>query len=234
MRKFRGFVYVFLGVGILLLFLSLVVWSKTRSFVARAATAQGSVTELIEVRDDDDGSSTYKPVVKFIAAGGEEITFTSSYSSRPPAYEVGERVEVLFLPGDARIKGFGSLWFGPLILGGLGTVFSAIGLGILLRGRANARKAGYLMAYGNAVLTDVQGVVQNTSLTVNGRHPWRITSQWLDPASNKVRVFHSANLWFDPAKFVTSGQVTVLLDPADPRRYHMDVSFLPELEEGAR
>jgi len=26
--------------------------------------------------------------------------------------------------------------------------------------------------------------------------------------------------------------VTVLLDPKNPQRYHMDISFLPELEEG--
>jgi len=232
MKKFRGFVYVFLGVGILLLVLASLLWNRTRGFVARAASTRGTVTELIEVRDNDGGSSTFKPVVRFASPTGEEITFTSSYSSRPPAYDVGETVDVLFVPGDARIKGFGSLWLGPLILGGLGTVFGAIGLSILLVSRANARKADYLMAYGNAVQTDVQGVAYNTSLTVNGRHPWRITSQWLDPVSNKMRVFDSANLWFDPTKFVTSKQITVLLDPKDSKRYHMDVSFLPEMEEG--
>ena len=231
MKKFRGFVYVFLGVGILLLFLALALWNKTRGFIARAATAHGTVTELIEVRDSDGGSSTFKPVVKFVAPTGEEVSFTSSHSSRPPAYDVGEAVEVLFLPGDARIKDFGSLWMGPLILGGLGAAFAAIGLSILAVGRANTRKAVYLMAYGNAIQTDVQGVVLDTSLTVNGRHPWRITSQWLDPASNKMRVFDSANVWFDPTKFVTSRQVTVLLDPKDPKRYHMDISFLPQSEE---
>jgi hypothetical protein len=29
---------------------------------------------------------------------------------------------------------------------------------------------------------------------------------------------------------VTAKQMTVLLDPKNPQRYHMDVSFLPELE----
>ena len=49
--------------------------------------------------------------------------------------------------------------------------------------------------------------------------------------SNKLRVFHSENLWFDPTRFATAKTVTVLLDPKDPKRYHMDVSFLPELDE---
>jgi len=87
------------------------------------------------------------------------------------------------------------------------------------------------MAYGNAIQTDFQGVERNTSLKINGKNPWRITSQWLDPASNKLRVFHSENLWFDPTRFTTAKTVTVLLDPKNPKRYHMDVSFLPELDE---
>lgn len=234
MMKFRKFAYIAIGIGALLLFIALVLWNKTRSFVAHAATTQGTVIELIEVRDKDDNSSTFKPVVKFSAPGGEEVTFQSSYSSRPPAYNVGETVDVLYTPRDvhdARIKGFGSLWAGVLILFGLGTVFSAIGGSILHAGRAGSKKKNYLMAYGNAIQTDVQGVDRNTSLAVNGKNPWRITSQWLDPKSNKMRVFHSENLWFDPVKFVTSKQVTVLLDPKDSKSYYMDVSFLPEIDE---
>ena len=87
------------------------------------------------------------------------------------------------------------------------------------------------MAYGNAIETDLQGVERNTTLEVNGKHPWRISSQWLDPVANKLRVFYSENLWFDPTSFVTRKQVTVLLDPKDPKRYYMDVSFLPQLAD---
>ncbi len=234
MKKFRKFAYIALGIGALLLFTSLALWNKTRAFVARAATAPGVVTELIEVRDKDGGSSTYRPAVKFTAADGTDVTFTSSYSSRPPAYDVGETVVVLYEPRDlqgARIRGFGSLWLGCVILAGLGAVFSVIGASILYAGRASGQKRDYLMAYGNALQTEIQGVDRNTSLAVNGRNPWRITSQSLDPATNKIRIFHSEDLWFDPSKFITGKHVTVLLDPRDPKRYHMDVSFLPELDE---
>lgn len=232
--KFGKFAYISLAIGALMLFIALVLWNKTRIFVARATTAQGVVTELIVVRDKDGGSDTYKPAVKFTTPDGQEVNFTSSFSSRPPAYDVGESVPVLYLPGkpqEARLKGFGSLWLGPTILAGLGAVFALIGGSILYAGRMGAKKRDYLMAYGNSIQTDVQGVDRNTSLKVNGRSPWRITSQWLDPAKNKLRIFHSENIWFDPAKFITSKQVTVLLDPKDPKRYYMDTSFLPETED---
>ena len=234
MKKLTGLSYIFLGVGALMLLGALLLWNSTRRFIADAESAQGRVVELIEVRDEDDGSISYKPVVTYETANGRSITFTASFSSKPAPYDVGESVEVLYAPQDphdARIKGFSSLWLGPTILGGLGVVFTGIGGGLLFARRSGERKKQYLMAYGNAIQTDLQGVERNTSLAVNGRNPWRITSQWLDPASNKLRVFHSDNLWFDPTRFVTAKTVTVLLDPQDPKRYHMDVSFLPELDE---
>jgi Protein of unknown function (DUF3592) len=231
MKKYRWVFLVFIGVGLLLLTIAFLMWKSTRSFIARAEVATGKVVELRE-KSDSDGS-TYSPVVHFRASNGAEITYTESFSGNPPPYDVGESVEVLYLPDDpreARIKGYMSLWLGESILGGMGALFAAIGAGTLFAMRLGQRKAKYLMAYGNAIETDVQGVERNTSIKVNGKSPWRITSQWLDPVSSKLRVFHSENLWFDPTGFVTRKQVTVLLDPANPKRYHMDVSFLPELE----
>jgi len=234
MNKYRWFVYIFLGVGSLMLFIALLLWNNSRSFLARAQATTGEVVELREVRDSDGGSSTWKPVVHF-AVEGRDVTFAASFSSRPAPYDVGDRVPVLYLPGnpdEARIKSFSSLWLGVVILGGMGLVFSAIGGGIVYATRAGAKKRHYLMAYGNAIETELQGVDRNTSVELNGRSPWRITSQWLDPATRKLRIFHSENLWFDPTRFVTVKKITVLLDPKDTKQYYMDVSFLPEVEGG--
>jgi hypothetical protein len=70
--------------------------------------AAGEVIRLND-RCDDDGC-TYAPVVRFTLQTGNQITFESAYSSSPPAYEVGERVTVLFpseAPEKAEIKGAG-------------------------------------------------------------------------------------------------------------------------------
>ncbi len=234
MKFLQRLTRIFLVIGVVMLVGAILFWNGTRNFVARAQTTQGEVVELIEVRDKDGGSSTWKPRVVFQTPAGRKITFDASFSSNPAPYSVGQTVDVLYLPTDpskAKIRGFQSLWLGPIIVGGLGLVFTAIGGGMLLARNAANKKRDYLMAYGNAIETDLQGVERNDTVEVNGRRPWRIISQRLDPASNKLRVFHSENLWFDPAKFVTGKKITVLLDPNNPQRYYMDVSFLPQLED---
>lgn len=234
MKKHGWVSWLFAGLGAALLVGALALALNTRKFIASADRAQGTVVEMIPVRDKDDGSMTYKPVVEYTSKRGQKITFTSSFSSNPPSYSVGETVDVLYAPDeplDARIDGFGSLWLGPLILSFIGAIFATIGLAILLISRARQKRNAWLMAYGNAVQTDYQGVERNTSLKVNGRSPWRITSQWINPETSRLHVFHSENLWFDPAPHIKTQQLTVLLDPKNVKRYHMDISFLPKLAD---
>lgn len=199
-------------------------------FPAPMAGAQGSVVDLEPSQSSD--STTYRAVVRFVDAKGAEIEFSSSTSSNPPAHEIGESVEVFYdpaAPRDAKINGFFDLWGGAAILAGLGAVFFLIGTGIALAGTLKARRTAYLRVNGKPVEADFQGVERNTSLRVNGRHPFRVLAQWRNPSTSEVHVFHSDNLWFDPSEYVEGRKIRVLIDKDDPRKYHVDLSFLPKL-----
>jgi hypothetical protein len=226
---------LFLAIGLAFAGVSLWAIRDTQSFVAKAATAEGQVVSL-EYRYDSSRSSgsggAYYPVVKYKTATGEEHTFHSNAGSSPPSYRVGEAVGVLYDPKnpfDARIDGFFSLWLLAIIFGALGCVFSLLGLGGLIVPRFWARQAHDLKLHGTTLETEFQDVELNGSFQVNGRSPWRIVSRWLDPARDELHLFESENLWFDPAPFITSKRITVFIDPNNPKRYSMDVSFLPKL-----
>jgi len=79
--------------------------------------------------------------------------------------------------------------------------------------------------------TAYKGVELNESLRVNGRSPFQIITQSLDPASDTVRIFESENIWFDPSEYIESETIDVFIDPNDPEKYVMDISFLPKLAE---
>jgi hypothetical protein len=99
---------------------------RQRTLESQGIEVPGVVIDLQE-NYDSDGSS-YTPVVQFRAKGGQSIEFVSSYSSSPPAYDVGESVTVVYPPdnpSDAIIKGDGQ--FLHIIFMLLGGVVAAIG-----------------------------------------------------------------------------------------------------------
>jgi hypothetical protein len=233
--------YVFLLIGAGMLIGTAFLFTSARSFVAHAVHAQGVVVALQPRLDShhdsnsstnySNGSMTWAPLVRF-SHNGQVIDFTGSTSSNPPSYHVNQTVPILFDPSNpfgAKIDTFFSVWGGPVILGGLGTVFFLIGALMIVIPRSTARADDRLLHEGVPVDADLQGVDTNTSLTVNGRNPFRITAQWQDPATSRVYVFVSHNIWFDPSKYVTGKNIRVYIAPGNPKRYYVDLSFLPQL-----
>jgi hypothetical protein len=115
--------------------------ARTQHQIETDARADGVVIDLIVSRDSD--SETYHPRVRFTTAKGQSLEFTSSVGSRPPGFDIGEHVTVLYDPADpedASIDSFFQLWFGALILGVLGSVMVVGGGGVAVVLLRSARK----------------------------------------------------------------------------------------------
>jgi hypothetical protein len=147
-RKAPTFLFgIFLLIGLGLLGGAAYLALDTRADIARAETAAGTVIDLIG-RRDSDGDTIYYPHVQYLTRSGETVEFSGAVGSSPPAFEIGEAVSVLYdpvAPQEARIDTFFQLWFGALILGGIGLVFTLIGGGgslVALRSRAKAERPG--------------------------------------------------------------------------------------------
>lgn len=124
--------FVIFPVGVLMLAGAGYKFLDTRAWLARSIEAQGSVIEMVSIRDRDTGSLTFAPLVRFRTAEGRMVDFQSTFSSNPPAHSAGETVTVLYdpaRPASAAISGFFSIWFGTMILGIIGAVFATCGLG---------------------------------------------------------------------------------------------------------
>jgi hypothetical protein len=110
----------------------------------------------------------------------------------------------------------------------MGVVFAGVGGGIIAFGRWSAQKEADLRQNGQLIEAEFQEVEQDGSIEVNGEHPYRIVAKWHDTSTNSLHVFRSANLWFDPTDYVREW-IPVYIDRSNPKRYHMETSFLPKL-----
>ena len=91
--------------------------------------APGEVISLV-TNCDDDGCA-YAPIVSFKTREGKTITFESTYSSNPPAYDIGEKVTVIYAldaPDKAVIKGSGLVF--RLVFMIVGGLIAGVGLGM--------------------------------------------------------------------------------------------------------
>lgn len=230
MRTISIVKYAFTVVGLGMLVGSFFIYQNTQYFLNDALTTEGTVIELVRSRSSD--STTYRPVVEFKTHGGSKVEFTSSSGSNPPSYSKGEVVEVLYQessPEQAKINGFFSLWGASTILGGLGAVFFLVGISIILFGSLKRKKIEHLKKNGIAIKAKFQSVETNRSLDVNGRNPYQICVQWKNPATSELHVFNSDNIWFDPTDHINNDEITVLIDKDNPKKYHVDISFLPKV-----
>lgn len=119
---------IFFCAGLLLLSIGLYWGRQNINFLDRAIKAGGEVIRL------DRQGGYYYPIVKYQDSSGISRTLYGSTGSRPPTYFEGERVNVLYDPNDdqfplnAKIDSFMQLWFGPICLSGLGSVFIIVQL----------------------------------------------------------------------------------------------------------
>ncbi|SHO56934.1 DUF3592 domain-containing protein [Vibrio quintilis] len=223
MKPSSIFKLAFMAFGLVFLALAAFLFHQQQSFLNHSVRTDGTVIAFIS-----DG--TYYPVVSFQTTEGEMIEFKSSTGSNPPSFSRGENVEVVYrpdLPEHAEIYSFFHLWLGPLIFGILGGLFFLTGVGFFIFSLFGNRKKNYLKQHGTPVTARFQQVEMNTSLELNGRHPYVIIAQWQNPQTSQLHVFKSENLWFDPTDIITD-ELTVLIEPGNPAKYYMNIPGQPE------
>jgi len=223
---------VFTVGGAILLAIGLIQVLQTHSFLDESLETRGVVINL-RWEYDSEGSASAYPVFQFVdERTGQEITVVSTHGSNPPSCSVGQEVYILYDPQNpykAMIKSFWNIWLGSIIVTGLGAIFLSVGLtpfGFAVRRR---RTVEYLKTQGEIVHGKVSGIYVDTSLRVQGEHPWRITVQWMNPASRKVHIFKSDHIWYNPSDFINIGdEIEVHMDPKNPKKHWINIDHLPQ------
>jgi len=102
----------------------------TVSFVTQAQKTTGVVIRLAQE------NSTFHPVIAYTAAG-QSFVITDTQGSSPPAHQVNDKVEVLYLPSHpelGRENTFLALWLTPALPLAFAAFFLLTGIFVLVDG----------------------------------------------------------------------------------------------------
>jgi hypothetical protein len=68
----------------------------------------------------------------------------------------------------------------------MGSIFSTVGASILVALMRKEREEKYLKQQGTPLKTKFKSVEIDTTESVNGRHPFRVITQWQNPSTTGV------------------------------------------------
>jgi len=211
------------------------VWAIRAAHMPHAVHTAGRVVGIQRTSSYGDiGNSRrgytpmYAPIVEFETAQGTR-RFTSYLRSSTPSDKVGERIDVVYPEGDpdrARIDRFWETWFPMVILTPLTLVFGGVGFGMTFYVWRRRRLDRWLARFGMRVKAAYIGATLDTSISSGKRNPWRLECEWTDASTKRRYRMRSEALWQDPRPAINGGTLDVLINPADPRQYRVDVNFL--------
>ncbi|RUT66835.1 hypothetical protein CKG00_10880 [Morganella morganii] len=225
--KVRIIFGIFAVIGLLMLMGGSYLYLSGYSQEKNGIVATGQIIDL-SVHRSDNGIS-YCPVVKY-TDGQDTYVMESSYCSSGYRNASGDNIEVIYQPGipaNAVIHSFGGLYGGAVILLGMGVIFALVGTLPLIIMYLRGKSAQRLLREGMPIKARITGAEMNTTISINGRCPFRIVAQVHNSAENTVKLYYSRNIAFDPAPFIHQEFVTVYADTKNPDNYFMDISFLP-------
>ena len=110
-----------------------VLYGRTKAFLKKAVTTEAEIIEMVYQSSKSGGS--YAPKYRFTAKDGTEHTVHSSISSRPPAFQTGDKVRVFYNPSapkKTKIDTFWQLWLVPFVFGAMGCGMITFGFLLVL------------------------------------------------------------------------------------------------------
>ena len=118
-----------------------------------------------------------------------------------------------------------------LIFGGIGGIFLVLGIIFLVVEICKKKRSDALLASGHYILGEVVDIAANVNVNVNGRYPYYIIAQYIDPHGVR-HIFKSPSLRIFRDPELLGKKVKVYVEDDNFKHYYVDVDeILPKYVE---
>lgn len=124
---------ILLIIGLALLMLGIISFGRTRRLMSNGTLVQATVVENIPSRDSE-GGTMYTPLMDY-SINGSVRSFSPTGRANPPAYAIGEKVNLIYDPNnsnDIRIRSYWGMYLASNILLAMALPMLLIGGGYFL------------------------------------------------------------------------------------------------------
>ena len=215
---FAGIILWFIGIPFLVM--GVLMGIQEKNFQENAVEVNGIIDTIAIDRHGDD--TDYDVFVSYNFEGEDYSNVRlNAYSSS--MYE-GEEITLLLNPDNPRevqAENVGIIL--TAVFGGIGVLIFLIGLILLIISSIRSRRNKNLMETGQHVYGEIESLDRDTTVTINGRHPYRIYCKYQDPQTGYIYKFKSKILDFNPNDSYKIGdQIGIYLEPGNFKHYYVD------------
>lgn len=218
---------VFTVIGILLVVFSTSVWQKYSSLADHGIRAQAKVLDTIR---DTGSRGAYHLVLGWRLWDGRYATHRQVEAANFGPQE-GDTVEIAYdrkNPCDLVLVNNARSLFVPAVTSFLGGIFSFLGIVTLVAMQRRLAEAAVLRKNGMLVEAEFVSLTADTSRSYNGVNPWKLVVSGVNQVTGRNHYFESEPVWKDPTLYVNNRSIDVFINPHNPQRYFVDLSFLSE------
>jgi hypothetical protein len=220
--KIKNVYLILTLVALVFLFIPSASIYKSVKIKQHGATAESTVTG--KRRNSKGGMA--QVTVSFTTPDGKQV---SAAASKHGHVSKGDKVMVWYDPAFPQKIDFGDTIgynMRGVIIGALLFIF---GLYFFIRYTIKDKAVMKLQSSGKKIAAEFVSFYRNEKYRMGDKNPWVIKCRWTDQSNNHEYAFVSKDYIIDPAPYLDRRtHIDVFIDPADPSKYYMDVSFMPK------
>lgn len=210
-----SFVFTLIGVGCLV--------SKNQ-FMKTAKSTEAKIVDItIEQYRSSRGkhNSDYDAWVEYYVDGEKYEQKLNEYSS---SMYIGQNMEIFYDPENPNkiMRDSYVLEIVFISVGGLLVIVGVIFSTVYIKGKSRIKR---LKSEGEVLNGSITNIYPNDNIIVNGRHPFKLECQVIEPFSGETYLYSSGNINQDVTHLMGE-TVTVYVDKNDKSNYYVDTDEL--------
>ena len=217
--EFMGCIFTILGIGFLVG--GFILTKNLNAFMERAIAVDGVITEIVYDNVNENSSDDVFVSYEYDGQMYDHVQL-NYYSSG--MYE-GKELTLYVDPDSPRkietAEGNRTLLIVVFAVGGFLTI---VGIPTILTSYLRKLKNNKLAETGQHIYGTIESIERDTSVTVNGRHPFRVYCNYKNPADGMTYKFKSDCLYFNPNdSYKVGDSVDVFVNPDNYKKYYVEI-----------